>query len=269
MALDCTLGFLGFGNMATAIAQGLIDSETLAADKMAAYDLSADRRNAADEIGIRVEKSCSDLFDTCDAVVLAVKPQNIAHALESLDEGHGDNKLVISIAAGVTIQYIQHLLGESTRVVRVMPNTPALVGCGAAGLAFSSKCTGDDKNIVETIFNAVGISEQVTERQIDVVTALSGSGPAYFFYMVECMTRAAVAQGLPQKAAERLAAQTMLGAGTLLSESDESPAVLRERVTSKGGTTEAALQSLEDDAFGDIVAQAMAEAIARAQHLAK
>lgn len=269
MALDCTLGFLGFGNMGSAIAQGLMSSETLVADRMAIFDVNQNRQDAAKALGLHCEASRKDLFERCDVVMLAVKPQHMEDALENVGAETKIDSLIISIAAGVTIHYVQHLLGDGARVARVMPNTPALVGCGAAGMAFAPNCTDDDVHVTETIFNSVGISERVTERQIDVVTALSGSGPAYFFYVVECMTRAAVAQGLPKKAAAALAAQTLLGAGKLLSESGESPATLRERVTSKGGTTEAALQSFEDDALADTVSEAMIQAIVRAQHLAE
>lgn len=269
MAIEGTIGFLGYGNMGHAIVQGLIESSTTTADRILIYDVNSTRTADAAAHGIACALSREDLFDKSDVVVLAVKPQNMADALEELDSGATDKQLFVSIAAGVSIGYLKHLLGPSVRVARVMPNTPALVGCGAAGIAFGPECTKDDKGIVRTIFNAIGISETVSERQIDVVTSLSGSGPAYFFYLVECMARAAAKNGLKEEVATRLAAQTLIGAGKLLESSNESAAILRERVTSKGGTTDAALTSFEADAFGDIVEQAMNQAIARAEHLAQ
>ncbi|MCL4694227.1 MAG: pyrroline-5-carboxylate reductase, partial [Candidatus Hydrogenedentes bacterium] len=157
--------------------------------------------------------------------------------------------------------------GAEFRVVRVMPNTPALVGAGAAGIAPSPNCTAADVETAHAIFRSIGVSEQVPESLIDAVTALSGSGPAYFFYLVECLSRAAVAQGLPKEQADRLASQTLVGAGLLLRDSGESATILRERVTSRGGTTEAALKQFECDEFPKLVESAVAAAVRRSREL--
>jgi len=153
--------------------------------------------------------------------------------------------------------------------LRVMPNTPALVEAGAAGIALSANCTDADAQIGRTVFEAVGIVEVVPEELIDVVTALSGSGPAYFFYMVECLVRAAQAQGLNEAQAVRLAARTLLGSGRLLEASGEPPAVLRERVTSKGGTTAAALEAFRAGGFDRVIAAGVEAAVARAKELGR
>ena len=235
MALNGTLGFLGFGNMGSAIAQGLVATGTTTPGRILACDLSEERRQAAAEAGVVVVDAPSELAAGSDTLVLAVKPQGMADALELIKADVKTGALVVTIAAGISIAYIQERLGAETRVVRVMPNTPALVNAGAAGIALSGNCLEADAETARTIFGAIGIAAMVSEDQIDAVTALSGSGPAYFFYMVECLAAAAVANGLGQAEAVQLAGQTLLGAGRLLTESGEAPSVLRERVTSKGG----------------------------------
>ncbi|HNT89464.1 MAG TPA: pyrroline-5-carboxylate reductase, partial [Candidatus Hydrogenedentes bacterium] len=197
----------------------------------------------------------------------AVKPQIMNEALQEARKGVKPDILVISIAAGISIAFIRERLGDNVRIVRVMPNTPAMVNAGAAGIALGANCTGDDAAVARTIFEAVGVAEIVQEKDLDVVTALSGSGPAYFFYMVECLVNAAVNEGLREEQATRLAAQTLMGAGKLLASSGESAATLRERVTSKGGTTEAALRCMREERFADIVGKAVRAAAARSREL--
>lgn len=269
MAVDATVGFLGFGNMGYAILRGLIAREALRPVDACVYDVNALRREQAVELGVRFAESPEDLWRTSEVVILAVKPQNMAGALEALAKDGDKDHLIVSIAAGITTAYLHDLLGPDARIARVMPNTPALVGAGAAGIALGAHCTERDGAIATAIFEAVGVAMTVEESQIDMVTALSGSGPAYFFYFVECLVQAAKAQGLPEAAATQLAAQTLLGAGKLLAESGESARVLREKVTSKGGTTAAALQVFEDGGLAELVAEAVAAARTRAQQLAQ
>jgi pyrroline-5-carboxylate reductase len=269
MALNGKLGFLGFGNMGNAIAKGLIDKGIVEAASIAVYDVSAAKQQDAEALGISVVHCPGDLLDQANIIILAVKPQNMASALEHFEKSQEANTLFISIAAGITVDYISSRIGAEARVARVMPNTPCLVGYGAAGIALGPHCTEDDGEAARTIFEAVGVAVMVSEQQIDVVTALSGSGPAYFFYMVESMVQGAVAQGLSEKDATILATQTLLGAGQLLAESDESAAVLRERVTSKGGTTEAALRAMEGGAYASLMHEAIEAAVDRARQMAK
>ncbi|MBX7258132.1 MAG: pyrroline-5-carboxylate reductase [Candidatus Hydrogenedentes bacterium] len=267
MVLQETLGFLGFGNMGKAIAAGLLETGVIAPKHLAAYDLYEEKRNEAEALGATTFEAAHAFAAACDMIVLATKPQDMDAAIEGIKSSLPKHALVISIAAGISISFIQQRLGADRRVVRVMPNTPALVNAGATGMAISATCTESDIAKARAIFEAIGIVEVVPEEQIDVVTALSGSGPAYFFYMVECLVRAAMANGLPEAQATRLAAQTLAGSGLLLKHSGEAAATLRARVTSKGGTTEAALKRFEADGFESIIAAGVNAAAARAREL--
>lgn len=265
--LQGIIGFLGYGNMGSAILEGLIEAGTISGKHAAAYDPDPARMLAAEALGATVAASPQALAGMSNILVLAVKPQMMDAALKDACAGIRPGTLVISIAAGVSIKSLQARVGDSARIVRVMPNTPALVNAGAAGFALGPNCTAGDAETARTIFESIGIAEDVDEPLIDVVTALSGSGPAYFFHMVECLVEAAVAEGLDEEKATRLAAQTLLGAGKLLVSSGESAATLRQRVTSKGGTTEAALRTLSEQNFREIVAKAVHAAAARAREL--
>lgn len=267
MGLQGTIGFLGYGNMGSAILEGLIEMTVLSAKQAAVYDPQPARCTAAEHIGARVCESAEELAATSDVLVLAVKPQTMDTALKEAGSGLKPSTLVISIAAGVSIASLKRRLGETVRVIRVMPNTPALVQTGAAGIAPGPLCTEADVAVARTIFESIGIAEIVAEKDIDAVTALSGSGPAYFFYMVECLVKAAVAEGLEEATATRLAAQTLLGAGRLLSSSSDSAATLREKVTSKGGTTEAALKQFAAMGFENVIAAGVRAAAARSREL--
>ena len=267
MELHGTLGFLGFGNMGGAILGGLIKTGVLAPENAVVYDIDADKCAAAQGLGVSVAVSPDDLARRCSMLLLAVKPQSMDDALAQLKPGFSPATLVLSIAAGISIDYLRKRLGAEIRVARIMPNTPALVGEGAAGIALSENCTDDDGQAAQTIFEAIGVAVMVPEKAIDAVTALSGSGPAYFFYTVECLVSAAVAEGLNEDQATKLAAQTLLGAGRLLAESGEPASVLRERVTSKGGTTAAALAAFRDADLGGVLAAGVSAAAARSREL--
>ena len=267
--LTGTLGFMGFGNMGRAILLGLLGAGTISADRVFVYDVAPDKRAEAETTGAAVVSSPDELARNANTLILAVKPQVMAEAVESLKPGIGAKTRVISIAAGISITYLQERLGKNVRVIRVMPNTPAMAKAGAAGIALSDNCTEADAAAARAIFEALGLVEVVPEALMDVVTALSGSGPAYFFYMVECLTQAAGKHGLGSQQAANLAAQTLLGAGRLLKESGETAAVLRERVTSKGGTTAAAIEAFRAGGFDRIIAEGVAAAVARSKELGR
>lgn len=269
MELDKIIGFAGFGNMGMAIAQGLVKAGVVPAEQIRAVDVDSGREDAARALGFGVPEDLAALARECDALVLAVKPQQMAEALTQLKPTLRPSTLVISIAAGLSIGFFEQHLGAEARIVRVMPNTPALVGCGAAAIALGKQCTEEDERTARTVFEAVGMVETVPEEAMHAVTALSGSGPAYFFYLVECMRDAAVALGLPADQAQRLAVQTASGAGRLLAESGETPAALRARVTSKGGTTAAAIAAFETEGMADVIAAGMTAAVQRSQELGK
>jgi pyrroline-5-carboxylate reductase len=260
---------LGFGNMGQAIVQGLIETGTMSAKHVVVFDVDPEKCADAERLGASVADSAADLALRSTVLLIAVKPQNIDEAIAPVAPALASDVLVISIMAGVSIQRLQEKLGGVFRVVRVMPNLPALVNASATALSMSENCTEDDADTARVIFEAVGIAEFVPEDSMDTITALSGSGPAYFFYVVECMTKAAVAQGLPVDQAARLAAQTLLGAGVLLRDSGEPAATLREQVTSKGGTTEAALNRFREEGLEEVIAAGVDAAAKRSRELGK
>ena len=265
--MEKTLGFLGYGNMGAAILEGLLELGVVARDKALIFDPSPERIAAAAASDVRAASSATDLASESDVLVLAVKPQIMDAALGEIKAQVKPGTLIISIAAGITIDFIQARLGADSRVIRVMPNTPYLVHAGAAGIAASAACDNDDRALANTLFASIGVAEEVAENDMDAVTALSGSGPAYFFRMVECLVEAAVAQGLERSVAEKLAGQTLYGAGKLLMESPDDAATLRAKVTSPGGTTASALAAFEAEGLPRVVAAAVEAAVQRGREL--
>jgi pyrroline-5-carboxylate reductase len=255
--------------MGQAIGKGLIDAGEIRYKQLVLHDLYPDKLGAFVEQGARIAENPSDLARDSDVVILATKPQDMDGALKALATETSGDVLFVSIAAGLSISYYEKHLGESERIVRVMPNTPALVSAGAAGYALNEACTPGDEDLVRTIFASVGIGLRVNEADIDVVTALSGSGPAYYFYLVECFVHAGVELGLDENQATELAVQTLYGAGKMLKETGESAAGLREKVTSKGGTTFAALESFRENQLKNVVFNAVKAAADRSRELGK
>ena len=264
---DRTLGFLGYGNMGSTILEGLVKLRVWEPEQALIYDPSEERCMQARAAGIPTAATPSALAQDSDILVLAVKPQVMGEALDEIRDDVRPGTLAISIAAGVSIDFMWARLGEAVRVVRVMPNTPCLAHAGAAGIALGPGCTEADQTLVSTLFDTIGMGVVVNEVDLDAVTAVSGSGPAYFFYLTECLTKAGVAQGLSEEVASALASQTLYGAGRLLHGSEDGPATLREKVTSPGGTTAAALQQFHDDDLEGVVARAVAAAAARSREL--
>lgn len=262
-----TLGFLGYGNMGAAILEGLIGLGAVEKNRALVYDPSAVRCAEAERIGVACASSLADLVSRTGVLLLAVKPQVMGSVLDEVKPAMKPGTLVVSIAAGISIQSIQSRLLPGTPVVRVMPNTPYLVHAGASGMAPSAECSAAHIAIAREIFASMGIAEVVEESAIDAITALSGSGPAYFFYMVECLVEAAVTQGLDRAMAERLAGQTLFGAGKLLKETGEPAGELRKKVTSPGGTTEAALNAFRAEGLENVVGAAVSAAANRSREL--
>lgn len=257
--MNQTIAFIGAGNMAEALIRGLLAGKVVTADRIVAHDIRPDRlEELRKTFGIRTGKPDADI------VILAVKPQQMAAALAQVPRG----RLFISIAAGITTGRIEKELGGEPRVVRVMPNTPALVGAGAAAVCKGRFATEVDLATAETILGAIGIVVRVEESLMDAVTALSGSGPAYIYYVAEAMIAAGIEAGLSEPVARELTIQTILGAGQLLATSGETPAELRRKVTSPGGTTEAALRVLADRQLQDIFVEAITAAKRRGAELA-
>jgi|YelNatPaOPRAMG01_1025707.scaffolds.fasta_scaffold11544_3 pyrroline-5-carboxylate reductase len=259
--MNQTLAFLGAGHMAEALIRGLLAKQVLPATNIIAHDIRPDRlEELRKKYGIRTGPPDAAI------IVLAVKPQQMRAALATLNPRPAT--LFLSIAAGITTGRIETALGGQPRVVRAMPNTPALVGAGAAAVCGGRWATAADVAVAEQILGAVGIVVRVEESLMDAVTALSGSGPAYVFFVTEAMIAAGISAGLPVDVANRLAVQTVLGAGKLLVETGEAPAELRRKVTSPGGTTEAALKVMTDRQLGNLFVEAIRAAAQRSRELA-
>lgn len=267
MSLNGTLGFLGYGNMGSAILEGLLGRHVLNTAHAVIYDPQPERQEVAQRLGVAIAETPEELARRSDFLLLAVKPQTMETALEEAKPGLRPDCLFITIAAGLSTAWFQQRLGADIRIARVMPNTPALVQAGASGIALSPNCTAADRQVVRQIFESIGVAEFVPESAIDAVTALSGSGPAYFFYFVECLVKAAAAEGLDEALARRLATQTLFGAGALLKTSGETPAELRAKVTSKGGTTEAAIKHFQANGLDTLVQGAVHAAAERSREL--
>ncbi|WP_172201333.1 pyrroline-5-carboxylate reductase [Niveibacterium sp. COAC-50] len=259
--------FLGGGNMAAALIGGLIERGFAASD-LQAIDLNADARKGLEtRFGVRTADRVDAQALACDVLVLAVKPQSMRKALAPI-AGQLTTQLVLSIAAGIRVDALVRWLGGYRRIVRAMPNTPALVGAGAAGLFADTSVTADERDAAARILGAVGsVAWLNSEPQVDAVTALSGSGPAYVFYFIEALIEGGEAIGLSREVARALAIDTVLGAAKLAAASEDDAATLRARVTSKGGTTAAALASMEQDDFKGLIARALAAADARGREL--
>jgi pyrroline-5-carboxylate reductase len=262
------IAFLGGGNMAEAIIKGL-QREDSAASLMVA-EIAVERRTylAKAYPGIQVVENSSQAAGWGNVVILAVKPQQAASLLSTIRQAAGPDKLVVSIMAGVRTAAIEEALESGTRVVRVMPNTPALVGSGATAISAGKNATKEDLDCVDNIFSRTGLVVRVDEKQMDAVTGLSGSGPAYVFTFIEALSDAGVKNGLPRDVAAKLAVQTVLGAARMLAETGEHPAKLREQVTSPGGTTIAGLHVLENGRFRGTIMDAVDAASQRSKDLA-
>ncbi|MFA9412709.1 MAG: pyrroline-5-carboxylate reductase, partial [Deltaproteobacteria bacterium] len=270
MSVEHTIVFVGAGNMAGALIRGLIGTGTVPADRIIAADPDQDRLRALEaELEIRVTSDNAEAVKDATVVVLAIKPQVFAQVLPGLSGALPADALLISIAAGISTRIIERSFPDGSRVVRTMPNTPALVGAGASAIAGGTHATDDDLELAETLFRSVGIAVRVPEKQIDAVTGLSGSGPAYVFAMIEALRDAGAREGLPEETALQLAAQTVFGAARLLLDEKEAPEVLRDRVTSPGGTTRAGLDALAAAGFADAIMGAVRAATRRSVELGK
>jgi pyrroline-5-carboxylate reductase len=262
--------FIGGGNMARSLIGGLIEAGTKPGNITVSDPMAEIQQHLNADFGIVTGGDNAAAISNAGVVVLAIKPQQMRLVVSELS-GKFEGKLVISVAAGVLLSDIVRWSGKAdTAVVRCMPNTPALLGCGATGLYANDAVQPAQKQQAEVILAAAGISAWLdTEAQLDAITALSGSGPAYFFQMIESMINSAEKMGIPEPVATQFAIQTALGAARMASEGDTSPAQLRRNVTSPAGTTEAAINSFTSDNFGDIVNRAMKAAESRAQELGK
>lgn len=264
------IGFLGAGNMASALIGGLTRSRLVEPASILASDVDPERRlQATRRFGVRTTSDNREVVKFADILVLAVKPGVAPKVLEEVGGAVRADQVVISICAGISAAFVESHLATKPPVLRVMPNTPALVGAGVSAVACGTHATAEHCALAKTIFAAVGEVVEVAEKHMDAVTALSGSGPAYFFYLMEALDAAGLAEGLPPGVTEKLVKQTALGAAKLSLDSNEDPRKLRQNVTSPGGTTEAALRVLENNNVGNLLVQAVREAAKRSRELGK
>ena len=263
------IAFIGAGNMASSLIGGLL-AKGLDAARIRASDPGAETRaRVSAEHGIELFADNAQAVQDADVIVIAVKPQVMKAVCQDLRAHLKPHQLLISIAAGITCTSLQNWLGNQP-LVRCMPNTPALLGKGVSGLFATAAVTGEQRQQAEELLSAVGIAVWVdTEAQIDAVTAVSGSGPAYFFLLIEAMTDAGVKLGLPREVAKQLAEQTALGAAHMAVGIEVDAAELRRRVTSPAGTTEAAIKSFQADGFAATVEKALSAAAHRSAEMAE
>ncbi|MEZ5484227.1 MAG: pyrroline-5-carboxylate reductase [Lysobacteraceae bacterium] len=260
--------FIGGGNMARSLIGGMIARGVPASRIAVVEPVSASRESLNRQFGVTTAESPETIAAGADVVVLAVKPQVMRNVCASLRPLLASKALLVSVAAGLRSDQINAWMGGERAIVRVMPNTPALLGAGAAGLYANAKVSQRQRKEAETLMESTGLVRWIEhEARMDVVTALSGSGPAYVFLLAEAMQAAAEAQGMDADTARALAAQTVLGAARMLTESGEDAAELRRRVTSPNGTTHAAIQSFEGDGFRAMVDRAINAATERGRSL--
>ena len=264
------LAVLGAGHMAEALLGGIISQDVLRAVDIRISDAVPDKSvRLAQRFGARAAAGNADAVRSARVVLLAVKPQDVPAVMREIRGAWSADHLLISIAAGVTTRAMERMLGGRPRVVRAMPNTPALVGKGMSVVCRGAFASDDDRCVAEALLSAVGEVRGADEAQIDAVTAVSGSGPAYVFYLAEILEEAAKSLGLPADMARDLVATTIEGAAAMMRQTGSSPEELRHRVTSKRGTTEAALSHLESAHAREVWAEAVRRACARAAEIAR
>jgi pyrroline-5-carboxylate reductase len=262
-------GFIGSGKMAAALVKGMIRAGIATPATICASDPFREAREAlAAETGIAVFDVNRDAAERSDVVVLAVKPQQVRQALDELRSAVTSNHLVVTVAAGITIASILDGLGRDVRVIRVMSNTPALIGEGASAYALGPGVGPEDENVVRTFLTSVGVAVRVAESLLDAVTGLSGSGPAFVYLIVEALSDGGVRAGLPRDVATLLAAQTVAGAARMVRETGLHPGVLKDQVASPGGTTIAGLHALERSGVRGALIDAVEAAAKRSAELA-
>lgn len=267
--MDGMLGFIGAGNMAGALARGAVKAGALPATRICASDLAQGLldRLSADLPGVQTYSDNAEVASHANLIVIAVKPDVVPIVLRQIAPVVTRDHCVVSIAAGVTIGAMQEHLPADTRLIRVMPNTPCLVGESAAAYAAGPAATVEDRQAVETIFSSVGEVMEVKEGLLDAVTGLSGSGPAFVFQFIEALADGGVRAGLPRSVAMRLAAQTVRGAATMVLETGKHPGELKDMVTSPGGTTIAGVHALEDRGMRGAVMSAVLAAATRSKEM--
>lgn len=263
------IGFIGAGNMATAIIKGLMAQNNGRADFINVFDVSTDKCEAMKSNGVNIYDSASQIAENSDIIVLAVKPQNYSEVLNSLKKSITASKTVVSIAAGISIAFVQKGLECNCPVVRVMPNTPLLLKKGATALCPSETICEEHKQIVYDMFAGSGVCEYIDESHMNEIISVNGSSPAYIYLFAKAMADYAKQHGIDYDKAMNLVCATLEGSAAMLRESGDSADVLIEKVSSKGGTTIAALEKLREHGFYEAIQDAMEACTRRAEELGK
>ncbi len=264
------IGFIGAGNMGEALIRGLLESKAAHRAMVAAYDTNQSRcKYIASKYKIKQAESNMSLVRQSDIVIIAVKPQDMESALREICWDITSGKLIISAAAGIATSYIENKLKKGIPVIRSMPNTPAFIRAGVTGICKGRYATQKDMNIAKAVFSAVGDVVTVKENLMNAVTAISGSGPGYYMYIIEAFIVASMEMGLTWNTALKLVSGTALGSARLLVEGKMSPSELREQVTSKGGTTEAALKLFQKKKLSQIIVDGALAAEKRGKQLSR
>lgn len=270
MSALLSLGFIGAGKMATALAAGFVRAKIVAPQQLTASDPSEAARSAfAKETGSRVVGSNREVAQSSSVLILAVKPAQVREVLSDIGSSFTADQVLISIAAGITLTQLESCLPGSARVVRVMPNTPALVGAAASAFSLGKAARREDAELTQKLMGTVGVAFEVKESLLDGVTGLSGSGPAYVYLVIEALSDGGVAVGLPREVATRLAAQTVLGAGKMVLETGLHPGALKDMVASPGGTTIEGLCELEKGGLRGTVMNAVRAAAEKSRRMAQ
>jgi pyrroline-5-carboxylate reductase len=262
------IGFIGSGNMATAIIKGILNKGIYSAEDIYASDISEKAvERVAGELGIKTSTDNVDVVKNSDILVLAVKPQFYEAAINSVKEFIRDEQVIISIAPGKTLEWVTQCFGKDIKLVRIMPNTPALVGEGMTGACRNALVSDEEYNKVLDILGSFGVVETISENLMDVCVSVSGSAPAYVFMMIEAMADGAVADGMPRDKAYKFAAQAVLGSAKMVLETGKHPGELKDQVCSPGGTTIEAVRVLEDKGFRSSIIEAMKACVRKAKGL--
>lgn len=268
--MDKKIGFIGSGNMAKAMIGGIVKSKLVDQSNVIASDLNElALENVKNEYGINVTTNSKEVVKFSDIVIVAVKPNVYDIVLEGVKELVDDKKIIVTIAAGKTIESIENVIGNDKKVIRTMPNTPALVNEGMSALCKNNNITDEELNIVKEIFNSFGKAEIVSEYLIDAVIGASGSAPAYVFMFIEAMADAAVLAGMPRNQAYTFAAQAVMGSAKMVLETGKHPGELKDMVCSPGGTTIEAVKTLEAEGFRSAVIKAIGDCIEKSKEMSK
>ncbi len=268
--MDKKIGFIGSGNMAKAMIGGIVKSKLVDSNNVIASDLNElVLENVKNEYGINVTTNSKEVVKFSDIIIVAVKPNVYDIVLEGVKELIDNEKIIVTIAAGKTIESIENVIGNDKKVIRTMPNTPALVNEGMSALCKNKNITDEELNIVKEIFNSFGKAEILNEYLIDSVIGVSGSAPAYVFIFIEAMADAAVLAGMPRNQAYTFAGQAVMGSAKMVLETDKHPGELKDMVCSPGGTTIEAVKTLEAEGFRSAVIKAIGDCIEKSKEMSK